>query len=97
MLNCLGVVQKTNSERSSVEVEKLQQSIRLETQQSQKFTNGNDGTTLTSDKHAVSSINGSSKHREVRNESLANKFREKRPNIETDFWWLRLPYVLVWN
>lgn len=90
-----GVVQKTNSERSSVEVEKLQQSIRLETQQSQKFTNGNDGTTLTSDKHAVSSINGSSKHREVGNESLANKFREKRPNIETDFWWLRLPYVLA--
>ncbi|GMY27735.1 hypothetical protein FCV25MIE_22977 [Fagus crenata] len=90
-----GVAQKTNSERSSVEVEKLQQSIRLETQQSQKFTNGNDGTTLTSDKHAVSSINGSSKHREVGNESLANKFREKRPNIETDFWWLRLPYVLA--
>lgn len=50
---------------------------------------------MKSDKHAVLNRNGSSKHREVGDQMLANKFKEKQPNIETDFWWLNLPYVLV--
>ncbi|XP_050240037.1 uncharacterized protein LOC126689055 [Quercus robur] len=89
------VVQKTDSERSSVEVVNSEQSVKFETQHSHKFTNGNEGTASTSDNHAVFSINGNSKHREVGDEPLANKFIEKQPNTESDFWWLRLPHVLA--
>lgn len=89
------VVQNTDSERSSVEVENLQQSVKFETQHSHKLTNGNEGTASTSDNHAVFSMNGNSKHIEVGDEPLANKFREKQPNTESDFWWLRLPHVLA--
>nr|XP_023889671.1 uncharacterized protein LOC112001726 [Quercus suber] len=88
-------VQKTDSERSSVEVVNSQQSVKFETQHSHKFTNGNEGTASTSDNHAVFSMNGNSKHREVGDEPLANKFREKQPNTKSDFWWLRLPHVLA--
>ncbi|KAK9992272.1 hypothetical protein SO802_027257 [Lithocarpus litseifolius] len=90
-----GVVQKTNSERSSVEVVNSQQSVKFETQHSHKFTNGNEGTASTSDNHDVLSINGNSKHSEVGDELLANKFREKQPNVESDLWWSRLPHVLA--
>jgi hypothetical protein len=69
----------------------------LGTHHSQRFANGKPETTTASDKHAVLSINGSSKQREVGDETLANKFREKQPKNETDFWWLSLPYVLVCN
>ncbi|KAK7842381.1 uncharacterized protein LOC112030602 [Quercus suber] len=89
------VVPKTDSERSSVEVVNSQQSVKFETQHSHKFTNGNEGTASTSDNHAVFSMNGNSKHREIGDEPLANKFREKQPNTESDFWWLRLPHVLA--
>ncbi|KAM3707714.1 hypothetical protein ACB098_02G045800 [Castanea mollissima] len=89
------VVQKTDSERSSVEVVNSQQSVKFETQHSHKVTNGNEGTASASDSHAVFSINGNSKHREVGDEPLANKFREKQPNVESDFWWSRLPHVLA--
>lgn len=74
-----------------------QQSVKFETQHSHKFTNGNEGTASTSDNHAVLSMNGNSKRSEVGDEPLANKFREKKPNVESDFWWSRLPHVLVRN
>lgn len=50
---------------------------------------------MKSDKRAVLNRNDSSKHREVGDRMLANKFKDKQSNIETDFWWLNLPYVLV--
>ncbi|KAE8076762.1 hypothetical protein FH972_015389 [Carpinus fangiana] len=88
-------MQETGLERPSVEVVNSEQSVKLGTHHSQRFANGKPETTTASDKHAVLSINGSSKQREVGDETLANKFREKQPKNETDFWWLSLPYVLV--
>ncbi|XP_062175402.1 uncharacterized protein LOC133880461 isoform X2 [Alnus glutinosa] len=90
-----GVFQETGLERPSVELVNSQQSVKLGTHHSQRFANGKPETTTTSDKHAVLSINRSSKQREVGDETLANKFREKQPKNETDFWWSSLPYVLV--
>lgn len=86
---------ETGLERPSVEVVNSQQSVTLGTHHSQRFANGKPETTTTSDKHAVLSINRTSKQREVGDETLANKFREKQRKNETDFWWLSLPYVLV--
>ncbi|KAF5465477.1 hypothetical protein F2P56_015484 [Juglans regia] len=90
-----GAVQEPSLERPLVEVENLQQSAMLESQHSPRFRRGNRETHMKSDKHAVLNRNGSSKHREVGDQMLANKFKEKQPNIETDFWWLNLPYVLA--
>lgn len=64
------------------------------TQHSQRFANGKQGITTTSDKQAVSNINGSLKHRELGEKTPANKSRERQPTV-TDIWWLSLPYVLV--
>ncbi|KAG6731806.1 hypothetical protein I3842_01G147000 [Carya illinoinensis] len=90
-----GVVQESSLERPSVEVENLQQSAMLGSQHSPRLRRRNRETPMKSDKRAVLNRNDSSKHREVGDRMLANKFKDKQSNIETDFWWLNLPYVLV--
>lgn len=71
-----------------------QESVKLGTH-SQRLRDGNRKTTTTSDKHAALNTNGVSKRREVGDGQMANKLRGKQRDIETEFWWLSLPYVLV--
>ncbi|KAJ7955100.1 ABC subfamily C protein [Quillaja saponaria] len=80
-----GVVQKTDLGVSSVQDSQSKKS-RESTMQNSQGSKKNS---------AALSTDGSSNHRVDGNMSVANTKKVKHSNIETDFWWLKLPYVLV--
>lgn len=61
----------------------------------QNFERENWETVEESNELPVFSRNGSSRLNEAKKKSASNKVLEKQSNVQTDLWWLNLPYVLV--
>lgn len=90
-----GVIQGSRPRRPSVEVAKWTTTRELGMENDQNFEREKWETVEESNELPVFSRNGSSRLNEAKRKSASNKVLEKQSNVQTDLWWLNLPYVLV--
>ncbi|KAK6930160.1 hypothetical protein RJ641_004254 [Dillenia turbinata] len=90
-----GVVQGTSDTIPSIEAVKLKASGMMIMGNSRSVAKGFQGSSKESGKHASVRSKRNSKKREVVQETSAGKALKRQSKVETDLWWLNLPYVLA--
>lgn len=91
----LGNAEETSQGRSLHDHMKTGKSTDSEMQKMQTITKESQEPVMPSNKTAVNVDNGSSEQRVLEKRPSDSRVKGSRSDVKSEFWWLKLPYVLV--